>query len=38
MYTSAFNDVFAQMTVNDKEEFGRYLRTNTATYHYFVFA
>ena len=37
MYTSAFNDIFAELTVNNKEEFRRYLRTNTATYHYFFF-
>ena len=29
MYTSAFNDIFAELMVNDKEEFCRYLKTNT---------
>ena len=38
MYTSAFNNIFAELTVNDKEESRRYLRINTATYHYFFFA
>ena len=33
MYTSAFNNIFAELIVNDKEEFRRYLRINTATYH-----
>ena len=32
-YTSAFNNIFAELIVNDKEEFRRYLRINTATYH-----
>ena len=32
MYTSAFNNIFAELIVNDKEEFRRYLRINTATY------
>ena len=36
MYTSAFNGIFAERMVNDKEEF-RYLRINAATYHYFFF-
>ena len=38
MYTSAFNNIFAELIVNDKEEFRRYLRINAATYHYFFFA
>ena len=38
MYTSAFNNIFVELLVNDKEEFRRYLRINTATYHYFFFA
>ena len=37
MYTSAFNNIFAELTVNDKEEFRQYLRINTATYHCFFF-
>ena len=32
MYTSAFSNIFAELIVNDKEEFRRYLRINTATY------
>ena len=32
MYTSAFNNIFAELMVNDKEEFRRYLRINTASY------
>ena len=32
MYTSAFNNIFAKLMVNDKEEFRRYLRINTASY------
>ena len=38
IYTNAFNKIFAELIVNDKEEFRRYLRTNTATYHYFFYA
>ena len=38
MYTSAFNDIFAELVVNDKEEFRQYLRTDTATDCYFLFA
>ena len=38
MYASAFNDIFAERMVNDKEEFRQYLRINTATRHYFFFA
>ena len=38
MYTSAFQNIFAELIVNDREEFPRYLRTSTATYHYFFFA
>ena len=38
MYTSAFNNIFAELIVNNKEEFRRYIRINTATYHYFFFA
>ena len=34
----AFNDIFAELMVNNKEEFCRYLRINTASYHYFFFA
>ena len=37
MYTSAFNNIFAELVVDDKEEFRRYLRINTATYHYFFY-
>ena len=29
VYTSAFNDISAELMVNDKEEFCRYLKTNT---------
>ena len=36
-YTSVFNNIFAELIVNDKEEFRRYFRINTATYHYFFF-
>ena len=32
MYTSAFNNIFAVLMINDKEEFRRYLRINTASY------
>ena len=32
MYTTAFNNIFAEVMVNDKEEFCRYLRVNTASY------
>ena len=32
MYTSAFNNIFAELIVNDKEQ---YLRINTAAYHFF---
>ena len=32
MYTSAFNDIFAELIVNDKKEFRRYLRINTASH------
>ena len=32
MYTSTFNNVFAELMVNDKEEFRRYLRISTASY------
>ena len=32
MYTSTFNNIFAELMVNDKEEFRRYLRINTASY------
>ena len=38
MYASAFNNIFAVLVVNDKNEFRRYLRINTAPYHYFFFA
>ena len=38
MYTSAFNNIFAELIVSNKEEFRRYIRINTATYHYFFFA
>ena len=38
MYTSAFKNIFAELIVNDKEEFRRYLRISTATYHYFFLA
>ena len=38
MYTSAFNNIFPELIVNDKKEFSRYLRINTASYHYFFFA
>ena len=38
MYTSAFNNIFAELIVNDKEEFRRYLRISIATNHYFFFA
>ena len=38
MYKSAFNNILAELIVNDKEEFRRYLRINTASYHYFFFA
>ena len=38
MCTSAFNNIFAELIVNDKEEFRRYLRINAAKYHYFFFA
>ena len=31
MYTSAFNNIFAELMVNDKEEFRRYLRIKTAS-------
>ena len=31
MYTSAFNNIFAELMVNDKEEFRRYLRMKTAS-------
>ena len=37
MYSSVFNNIFAELTVNDKEEFRQYLRINTATYHCFFF-
>ena len=37
MYTSAFNNIFAELIVNDKEEYRRYVRINTAAYHYFFF-
>ena len=29
VYTSAFNDILAELMVNDKEEFCRCLKTNT---------
>ena len=32
MYTSAFNNIFAELMVNDKKEFRRYLRINTASH------
>ena len=32
MYTSAFNNIFAELMVNDKEEFRRYLKITTASY------
>ena len=38
MYTSVFNNIFAALIVNYKEEFRRYLRINTVTHHYFFFA
>ena len=38
MYTSAFKNIFAELIVNDKEEFRRYFRISTATYHYFFLA
>ena len=38
MYTSAFKNIFAELIVNDKEEFRRYLRISIATNHYFFFA
>ena len=38
MYTSVFNNIFAELIVNDKEKFRRYLRINSAAYHYFFFA
>ena len=37
MYTNAFNNIFAELVVNNKEGCCRYLRINTATYHYFFF-
>ena len=38
MYTSVFNNVFAELMVNDKEGFLGYLRISTASYHSFFFA
>ena len=32
MYTSAFNNIFAVLMINDKEELRLYLRINTASY------
>ena len=32
MYTSAFNNTYAELMVKDKEEFRGYLRINTASY------
>ena len=33
MYTSTFNNIFADLMVNDKEEFRWYLAINTASYY-----
>ena len=38
LYTSAFNYIFAELMVNDKEEFRRYIDISSTTYHYFFFA
>ena len=38
MCTSAFNNIFAALIVNYKEEYRRYLRINAARYHDFFFA
>ena len=38
MFASALNNIYAELVVNDKKEFRRYLRINTAPYHYFFFA
>ena len=40
MFTSAaaINNLFAGLVVNDEEEFRRYLRINTASYHFFFLA
>ena len=38
MYTSVFNNIFAELIVNVKEEICRYVRINAAKYHYFFFA
>ena len=32
IYRSAFNNIFAELMVNDKDEFRRYLRINIASY------
>ena len=32
IYTSAFNNIFAELMVNDKEEFCQYLRIDIASY------